>query len=199
MAKRCVFCGKTLSFFDEKTLLCGNALQSVCSACWAELQDLDQEERAHRALDTGRAEEPEVIQAFLDRLEQMRQAQARAREALKTDKRCLRCGGVMERYGRKKFHLGEESLFGTVARDGLFAAWLTVDVLRCADCGRAEFFLPDPPEPEEVSKAPEEQVVCPVCGARHSPLINCPNCALNRRPAQSEPPRGSGKKPPWEK
>ena len=87
MAKRCVFCGKTLSFFDEKTLLCGNALQSVCSACWAGMQDMDQEERARRALDTGRAEEPEVIQAYLDRLEQMRQAQARAREALKTDKR----------------------------------------------------------------------------------------------------------------
>ena len=82
MAKRCVFCGKNLSFFDDKTLLCGNALQRVCTACWAELQDLDQEERAHRALDTGRAEEPEVIQAFLDRLEQTRQAQARAREAL---------------------------------------------------------------------------------------------------------------------
>lgn len=142
MAKRCVFCGKNLSFFDDKTLLCGNALQRVCTACWAELQDLDQEERAHRALDTGRAEEPEVIQTFLDSLEQRRQAAARAKEALKTDKRCLRCGGVMERYGRKKFHLGEESLFGTVARDGLFASWLTVDILRCADCGRAEFFLP---------------------------------------------------------
>ena len=99
MAKRCVFCGKNLSFFDDKTLLCGNALQRVCTACWAELQDLAQEERAHRALDTGRAEEPEVIQAYLDRLEQTRQAQARAREALKTDKRCLRCGGVMERPG----------------------------------------------------------------------------------------------------
>lgn len=199
MAKRCVFCGKTLSFFDEKTLLCGNALQSVCSACWAGMQDMDQEERARRALDTGRAEEPEVIQTFLDSLERRRQAVAQAREALKTDKRCLRCGGVMERYGRKKFHLGEDSLFGTVARDGLFAAWLTVDVLRCADCGRAEFFLPDPPELEDVPKAPEEQVVCPVCGARHSPRINCPNCALNRRTTQREKPRGGGKKPPWEK
>ena len=199
MAKRCVFCGKTLSFFDEKTLLCGNALQRVCTACWAGMQDLDQEERAHRALDTGRAEEPEVIQAFLDRLEQTRQAQARAREALKTDKRCLRCGGVMERYGRNKFHLGEESLFGTVARDGLFASWLTVDILRCADCGRAEFFLPEPPEMGSIPKAPEEQVVCPVCGAKHSPLINCPNCALNRRPTQSETPRSGGKRPPWEK
>ena len=134
MAKRCVFCGKNLSFFDDKTLLCGNALQRVCTACWAELQDLDQEERAHRALDTGRAEEPEVIQAYLDRLEQMRQAQARAREALKTDKRCLRCGGVMERYGRKKFHLGEESLFGTVAPDNL---------LKNVDGPGASFLLQD--------------------------------------------------------
>lgn len=105
----------------------------------------------------------------------------------------------MERYGRKKFHLGEESLFGTVARDGLFASWLTVDILRCADCGRAEFFLPEPPEMGSIPKAPEEQVVCPVCGAKHSPLINCPNCALNRRTPQSEKPRGGGKKPPWEK
>ena len=93
----------------------------------------------------------------------------------------------------------EESLFGTVARDGLFASWLTVDILRCADCGRAEFFLPEPPEMGSIPKAPEEQVVCPVCGAKHSPLINCPNCALNRRPTQSETPRSGGKRPPWEK
>ena len=121
MAKRCVFCGKNLSFFDDKTLLCGNALQRVCTACWAELQDLDQEERAHLALDTGRAEEPEVIQAYLDRLEQMRQAQARAREALKTDKRCLRCGGVMERYGRKGARglLKEVSLFDVYRGKGV--------------------------------------------------------------------------------
>ena len=199
MAKRCVFCGKNLSFFDEKTLLCGNTLQRVCSACWAGMQELDQEERGRRALDTGRAEEAETIRAFLDSQEQKRRTMAQAREALKTDKRCLRCGGVMERYGRRQLHLGEESLFGTVARDGLFASWLTVDILRCADCGRAEFFLPEPPEMGSIPKAPEEQVVCPVCGAKHSPLINCPNCALNRRTGQSEPPRGGGKKPPWEK
>lgn len=199
MAKRCVFCGKNLSFFDEKTLLCGNTLQRVCSACWAGMQELDQEERAHRALDTGRAEGAETIRAFLDSQEQKRRTMAQAREALKTDKRCLRCGGVMERYGRRQLHLGEESLFGTVARDGLFASWLTVDILRCADCGKAEFYLPEPPELEYLPKAPEAQVACPVCGTRYPAGTQCPACARERAGRAANTTRKKEEKPPWEK
>ena len=203
MATRCVFCGKNLSFFDGKTLLCGNTIQRVCPACWDGMQELDQEERAHRALDTGRAEGAETIRAFLDSQEQKRRtmAQAReaAREALKTDKRCLRCGGVMERYGRRQLHLGEESLFGTVARDGLFASWLTVDILRCADCGKAEFYLPEPPELEYLPKAPEAQVVCPVCGTRYPAGTQCPACARERTDRAANTTRKKEEKPPWEK
>ena len=65
MAKRCVFCGKNLSFFDDKTLLCGNALQRVCTACWAELQDLDQEERAHRAGELARRLEGAYLEQWV--------------------------------------------------------------------------------------------------------------------------------------
>ena len=73
-----------------------------------------------------------------------------------------------------------------------------VDVYACPQCGRVELFTAGFLTKRNVPDKPED-VTCPVCGTKHSPLINCPNCALNRRPAQSEPPRGSGKKPPWEK
>lgn len=73
-----------------------------------------------------------------------------------------------------------------------------VDVYACPQCGRVELFTAGFLTKRNVPDKPKD-VTCPVCGTKHSPLINCPNCALNRRPAQSEPPRGGGKKPPWEK
>ena len=53
-------------------------------------------------------------------------------------------------------------------------------------------------------KKPEvEEVTCPVCGTKHSPLIGCPQCALNGcyRPPRSEEakPEKPRRKPPWEK
>ena len=103
----------------------------------------------------------------------------------------------------KLLHLGEEGLFGPVARDGLFAAWLEVDVHRCAQCGRGEFYLPQPPEPP-ANLVEEEQVTCPVCGTRHSSLTGCHRCAMNmgmehRSTAAQERPKKTERKPPWEK
>lgn len=203
MANTCIFCGTKLPRFGQEKLLCGNVFQSVCGQCRKTLWDLSQEERGQRALDTGRAADPEQIEAFL---RESREAAQREREAVLTDKVCLRCGKPMLRYGRKLIQLGSEGLFGPVTRDGIFSDWLEVDILRCEGCGKAEFFIPDPSEPLQPQKE-EEQVTCPVCGARHSPLIGCPSCAVRlaqsgqrlRSSGEDTPQRETPRKPPWEK
>ncbi len=201
MARICVFCGKELGVFERDTLLAGNVSQPACKQCWNRLLEMPQEERGRLALETGRALEPEKIMACLERYREREEKKTRARQALRTGDKCLRCGGPMERCGLKRFHLGEEGLFGPVARDGLLASWLEVEVHRCAQCGRGEFYLPQPPElPADLDE--EELVTCPVCGARHSPDIGCPRCAMNRsREGRREQDQGrrSEKKPPWEK
>ena len=207
MAQKCVFCGREIGLFKKENTICGGVEQPTCSECYKLLRDLSQEERGERALATGRAVDPEQIMANLERAKQKaredQERQEKARQALRTGAKCLRCGGPMERYGRKLLHLGEEGLFGPVARDGLFAAWLEADVQRCAQCGWAEFYLPQPPElPAELVE--EEQVTCPVCGTRHSPEIGCPRCALDRSQAgrsaaDQEQPKKPSSRPPWEK
>lgn len=105
----------------------------------------------------------------------------------------------MEKYGTKIFHLGDEGLLGPVARDGLFASWLTAEIIRCVQCGIAEFYLPEPPELPNIPDEEEEPVTCPVCGTRHSPLIGCPNCAMKQATSPRSGNTQTGTKPPWEK
>ena len=107
----------------------------------------------------------------------------------------------MEKYGTKLFHLGDEGLLGPVARDGLLASWLEAEVIRCAQCGKAEFYLPQPPELPHLPDQEEEEelVTCPECGTRHSPLIGCPRCALNRGTVSREQDKSRDSRPPWEK
>lgn len=209
MARICVFCGKELGVFERDTLLAGNVSQPACKKCWNLLFELPQEERGRLALETGRAVDPEKIMASLEQYREREAKKAKARESLLTGEKCLRCGGPMERCGRKILHLGEEGLFGPVARDGLFASWLEVDVHRCAQCGRGEFYLPEPPEIPEFPRETEE-VTCPVCGTRHSPDIGCPHCAMSRgsgadgeqehwSAGTSGEKKKSYRKPPWEK
>ena len=44
-----------------------------------------------------------------------------------------------------------------------------VDIYRCPKCSRVELFAAEE----------ETKVVCPVCGATHSPKEKCPVCAIN--------------------
>lgn len=213
MAQKCVFCGREIGLFSRENIVCGGVEQPSCSECHQLLRNLSQKERGERALATGRAVDPERIVANLEQAEQRekedRERQERARQAIRTGKTCLRCGGPMERYGHKLFHLGDEGLFGPVARDGLFASWLGADVLRCAQCGWAEFYLPDPPELPDDLVRKEDTVTCPVCGREHSVSINCPWCAMRGGAekydsAREEPKTKGGRqkpgsKPPWEK
>lgn len=203
MAKRCIFCGKEYGLFGGGMVLCGDTDEPVCSNCVDELTPLSPTERAERALATGRALYPDELQNFLNR-ERIQQEKEQARlerahQAIRTDKTCLRCGGPMEKYGTKIFHLSDEGLLGSVARDGLFASWLTAEIIRCAQCGKSEFYLPEPPELPNIPDEEEEPVTCPVCGTRHSPLIGCPNCAMKQATSPRSGNTQTGTKPPWEK
>lgn len=44
-----------------------------------------------------------------------------------------------------------------------------VDIYRCPKCGRVDLYAAEQEAP----------VVCPVCGATHSPREKCPMCAIN--------------------
>ena len=207
MAKTCAFCGKSVGFWSQQNLACGGTSQLVCPECREKYGALSERERAEYLLQFGHPEHPDQLKWYLVPPEERAQMD---REAKRAGLTCLRCGGEMLRYGRRSFPLGDEGLFGTVLRDGWMTSWLEVDILRCEKCGRAEFFLPQPPELDRPGQ-PEETVVCPVCGTEHSASIGCPACALNAAysgrvhtasPAPDEKGAASapkGKKPPWER
>lgn len=114
-------------------------------------------------------------------------------------KRCPACGGEME-CKLRNFSIGADGGGGLLT---LLADTYEVDLYACPHCGKVDLFTagfqpaeekPAPPPPEE------EAVTCPVCGARHSPLIGCPNCALHGASSSlfSRKKKGRGPKPPWE-
>lgn len=150
MAKRCIFCGKEFGLFGGCLILCGGSDLSVCSACYDQLSPLSPKERAEKALATGRAPNPQELQAWLEQdqawLEEQHARQERARQAISTDKTCLRCGGPMERYGKKRIDVVPQDIFAPT--------WLEVEILRCAQCGKAEFYIPQPPELPEIKDQP---------------------------------------------
>ena len=201
--------GKTVHFLRQgiwsvwrRHGLCGDTDEPVCSNCVDELTPLSPTERAERALATGRALYPDERQKFLNR-ERIQQAKKQARlerahQAIRTDKTCLRCGGPMEKYGTKIFHLAMRSAgSGSKRRAVCLLADSRGHSLR--QCGKAEFYLPEPPELPNIPDEEEEPVTCPVCGTRHSPLIGCPNCAMKQATSPRSRNTQTGTKPPWEK
>lgn len=144
------------------------------------LPPLSPKERAVKALATGRAPNPQELQAWLKQdeawLEEERSRLERARQAISTDKTCLRCGGPMERYGDKRFHLHP------TVQDILSPVWLEVEVIRCARCGKAEFYIPQPPDLPEIKDNPPR-----------------PEAADQEEPFSRPDTSRHGGKPPWEK
>ena len=114
------------------------------------------------------------------------------------ERKCPACGAAME-CRQENFQIGADG------RGGLIN-WMPqyyVDLYACPQCGKVELY--DAEFRQKREKKPEdEEVTCPVCGTKHSPLIGCPRCALNGR---IPPPRGEKqpkpekprRKPPWEK
>ena len=95
MAKICVFCGKELRAFSKDSLTFDTARQPVCGACRARLEDKSMLDCAYLALDSGRAAEPDVIRAYIDREE--KKLQARREEDPFLVRTCSGCGAEVRR------------------------------------------------------------------------------------------------------
>ena len=132
---------------------------------------------------------------------------------------CPACGAELE-LKLERFSIGADGGGGILA--AMFCDQYEVDLYACPRCGKVELYTAgfqrerqgeaeagdEVPVPAEAE--PAEEVVCPVCGTRHSSAIGCPACVLysvqsgqayqSPKKAPPKPPRSrSGRKPPWEK
>lgn len=145
MEKICIFCGRSLGRWERKSLYCGNGTQTVCKECYEKYSPMTNVERGLLAWETGRAESREELREFVEQAERTREEKQEKeredREQKRTGKICLRCGGEMLDLGSMKLKLGEETFFFS-DWNRLASGSLDVQVLRCEDCGKAEFYIP---------------------------------------------------------
>lgn len=146
MEKICVFCGRSLGRWEKKSLYCGNGTQTVCKDCYEKYSPMTNVERGLLAWETGRAESREELREFVEQAERTREEKQEKeredREQKRTGKTCLRCGGEMLDLGSMKLKLGEETFFFS-DWNRLASGSLDVQVFRCEDCGKAEFYIPE--------------------------------------------------------
>ena len=146
MEKICIFCGRALGRWERKSLYCGNGTQTVCKECYEKYSPMTNVERGLLAWETGRAESREELREFVEQAERTREEKQEKeredREQKRTGKTCLRCGGEMLDLGSMKLKLGEETFFFS-DWNRLASGSLDVQVLRCEDCGKAEFDIPE--------------------------------------------------------
>ena len=85
---------------------------------------------------------------------------------------CLRCGEQMQFLKREKIQLGETTWFLGDARN-LWAGALEVDIYVCENCGKIEFYTPEPDA--VINELPQKE--CPNCGKTHDfDYPKCPFC-----------------------
>ena len=146
MEKICIFCGRSLGRWERKSLYCGYGTQPVCKECYEIYSPMTNVERGLLAWETGRAESREELREFVEQAERTREEKQEKeredREQKRTGKICLRCGGEMLDLGSMKLKLGEETFFFS-DWNRLASGSLDVQVLRCEDCGKAEFYIPE--------------------------------------------------------
>ena len=146
MEKICIFCGRSLGRWERKSLYCGNGTQTVCKECYEKYSPMTNVERGLLAWETGRAESREELREFVEQAERTREEKQEKeredREQKRTGKICLRCGGEMLDLGSMKLKLGEETFFFS-DWNRLASGSLDVQVLRCEDCGKAGFYIPE--------------------------------------------------------
>lgn len=155
MKDSCIFCQKELSMLQRKKLFCGNTSQILCGDCYAKYKNLNSAERAEAALKTGRAEDEQSLKDYLAPIKQAEKEKTEQNRAKKekmlSGKECLRCGTEMLDYGSVTFKLGEETFFFS-DMNRLASGSLTMNVLRCDNCGKAEFYIPDADELESAAQ-----------------------------------------------
>ena len=175
----CVLCGKKMGLFDQVDIDFHGTRQSLCGACyarWKNTHGLEREELERQMLDS-----PDLM------------ARERVRANVDTGKACPDCGAVLE-CRLRNFSIGADG-YGGLSSMGL--PRYMVDLYACPRCGRVVLYTAEDHRQSEQRET--EEVVCPECGTRHSPRINCPTCAA-RDPGKFIPRGGSrGNKPPWEK
>ena len=169
MADTCIFCGKEIKFWQADQLTCGGVPQKVCGSCGNRYLILSQRQRAVLALETGRAEGQERIEAFLKETEeQQKREDARRSDQEKT---LMCCGQRMTKVDEVSF-LSRTSFTQTYTD--------TMVMFRCELCGQLKFFdasfLAYTPSEEEITLPPQT----PEQEPEH----------VTFQP---------GKKPPWEK
>lgn len=149
MEKCCVFCGKTLGRWEKKSLYCGNTTQNVCRECFDKYAGRTNVELGLLAYETGRAESAEELGKFVEQMKKTKEEEDEKKRELRqkriTGKKCLRCGGEMLNMGSMKLKLGEETFFFSDL-NRLISGSMSVEVLRCEGCGKAEFYIPDEEE-----------------------------------------------------
>jgi len=158
MEDRCIFCGEELSLLKRKKLYCGGIGQTVCGKCFQKYSGCTPAERARLALETGRAASADELRAYVDHMdavqEKRQQQEQEKRQQRDSGRICLRCGERMLQYRPVTLKLGKETyLFSDLNR--LITGSLDVKVLRCENCGMAEFYIPDDKELLQAGK--EEQ------------------------------------------
>lgn len=142
MAETCVFCEEPLGFFSKEEIVIAGVGQPCCKACFEKIQPLPLEERERRVLATGRARGEKAMREWIGKREEEARRKEEQRQALFSGKTCLRCGGKLFQYGKHVFKLGEETFFFSDI-NRLMSGSLEMEILRCEDCGKAEFYIPD--------------------------------------------------------
>ena len=130
--KVCVFCGEKIGAFRSTSIICGGAYQTSCKDCAKEVNCLPEDEQCRRALKLGLASYPEMLEKYIQSVDE---EQAIASKAEEHRPACLRCGGKL------RFQ-EEQMLDNSPLRDGLLSSTFDVLPAFCESCGKYEFYNP---------------------------------------------------------
>lgn len=149
MSDRCIFCRTELGLFQKKELSCGTTTQILCKNCYQKYEPLSVIERAELAFQTGRANDAIELKQYLDNICKAKAKKEEARQQKNqkrvTNTECLRCQSKMLDYGPITLKLGEETYWGS-DWNRLITGSLTMNLIRCDNCGKVEFYLSDDEE-----------------------------------------------------
>lgn len=194
MANICALCGGKVSFLSGNTLICANEEELFCSACNKKLYDMDSVARGQYLLEHGNPQYPEKMRAFIEKTQA---AEARKKALEPPTRPCPSCGGIMD-VKLKEFKIGADGNGGVYLLGGYEQYY--VDLYACPDCGKVELYTANFAAVKKREEAKAQEVTCPDCGTRHSPLSGCPRCALDQASRGGITSRNkSSSKPPWEK
>ena len=101
---------------------------------------------------------------------------------------CLRCGVEMEYIGREKFQLGEEIIYIRYTTD---PKSMLLELYRCPECGKVEFFAPRSRQAATQSKP---NWICSECGTYNSGRVHtCQGCGVTRAWLEEKQKKNHGK------